>query len=257
MTKLSLPSILATCILTGAFTLASACPDGYYDTPIGMCLPNSGTVVDTVRQPIVEVLTQLGGPALEQWIIQSRNTAISSSQPVPLQIRAQLSAYYSQDILNRARYKVGDSGFLNAARTIMNNPDVAAVTLIDVIVFRSAGDIMTNLPLWAHELKHVQQFAEWGTREFALRYTRDNGGVENMAYAIENQVRANLTAQSRPQPPGPPPGFGTGPFSVATGVPVRFCRTPMGNCAIPPAMVPMGTPCYCASPSGPIPGQAF
>jgi len=245
---------------------AYSCPDGYYNTPLGVCLPNSGTVVDTVRKPVVEGLTQLGGPALEQWIINSRNTAINGSQPIPLPIRAQLAAYYSQDILNRARYKVGDNGLINAARTVMNNPDVSAVTLVDVIVFRNAGDVFNNIPLWAHELRHVQQYAEWGTRDFALRYTRDNGGVENPAYAIENQVRANLTAQTLPPPgpppgfgmPGPPPGFGApGPFPVATGVPVRFCRTPIGTCAIPPVMAPPGTPCTCNTPRGPFVGQAF
>ena len=66
-----------------ACTVANACPDGYYNTAFGVCLPNSGTVVDTVRRTVTEALTQLGGPALEQWIVQSRNTAIGSAQPVP------------------------------------------------------------------------------------------------------------------------------------------------------------------------------
>ncbi|MNG08673.1 hypothetical protein D3C84_920480 [compost metagenome] len=91
-------------------------------------------------------------------------------------------------MLDTARYKVGDADEMNAAHTLMQNPDVNAVTLVDVIVFRNQDDAQNNVALWAHELKHVQQYLQWGVQDFALRYTRDYNAVEAPAYQIQGQV---------------------------------------------------------------------
>jgi hypothetical protein len=63
------------------------------------------------------------------------------------------------------------------------------VTLIDTIIFRHASDAEDNVALWAHELKHVQQYQEWGVQGFAQRYTHDFNAVEAPAYAIQAEVR--------------------------------------------------------------------
>src|SRR5215204_5398644 len=55
----------------------------------------------------------LSGPTLERAIIESRNTAINGSMPIPAQIRQQLTGYASEDSMNRVRYKIGDNGFVN------------------------------------------------------------------------------------------------------------------------------------------------
>ena len=60
----------------------------------------------------------LSGPTLEQAIIASRNTAINGSLPIPPNIRQKLTGYASEDSMNRARYKIGDNGFLNLARLL-------------------------------------------------------------------------------------------------------------------------------------------
>jgi hypothetical protein len=99
-------------------------------------------------------------------------------------------------VLELARYKVGDEVELNAAHTMLQNPDVNAVTLVDIIVFRSADDALNNVALWAHELKHVQQYQQWGVGEFAARYTRDYQAVEAPAYAIQVQVARALRASA-------------------------------------------------------------
>jgi hypothetical protein len=64
------------------------------------------------------------------------------------------------------------------------------VALNNVIVFRFADDAATNPVLWSHELKHIQQFAEWGVRDFAIRYLRDWNSVEAEAYAAERAFQA-------------------------------------------------------------------
>ena len=58
---------------------------------------------------------------------------------------------------------------------------VPAMTLDDVIVFQDRRAALEDPKLWAHELKHVMQFAEWGVAGFATRYLRDYEAVESEA----------------------------------------------------------------------------
>lgn len=57
-----------------------------------------------------------------------------------------------------------------------------AVTLDDVIVFQNRDEALEDPKLWAHELKHVMQFEEWGVQGFATRYLSDYNAVENEAW---------------------------------------------------------------------------
>ena len=54
-------------------------------------------------------------PALEQWLWASRNSAIGTSMPMPWNIRQALQGWYPDNLLNKARFKVGDGGALNLA----------------------------------------------------------------------------------------------------------------------------------------------
>ena len=92
-------------------------------------------------------------------------------------------------VLDTARYKVSDDGQFSTATAMLQNPDVGAVMLIDIILFRDAQTAEQNIALWAHELKHVQQYQEWGVEGFAQRYTQDFNAVEAPAYAIQAEVR--------------------------------------------------------------------
>ncbi|MNQ57819.1 hypothetical protein D3C85_719890 [compost metagenome] len=139
--------------------------------------------------PLLENVNRMAASSLQQWIVQSRNgMAASQLQPIPLNIRVQLEPYYDLQVLDTARYKVGDAGEMNAAHTLMQNPDVNAVTLVDVIVFRNQDDAQNNVALWAHELHHVKQYLEWGVEDFARRYTRDYNSVEAPAYKVQGEV---------------------------------------------------------------------
>ncbi|MNP21810.1 hypothetical protein D3C76_1144430 [compost metagenome] len=148
----------------------------------------------------------MAAAGLQNWIVQSRNAAATGDiHTIPLNIRAQLEPYYDIQVLDSVRYKVGDDVELNAAHTMLQNPDINAVTLIDIIVFRSADDAQNNVALWAHELKHVQQYQQWGVHEFATRYTRDYAAVEEPAYQIQTQVgRALRAGETQAEPPRHP-----------------------------------------------------
>ncbi|MNS23048.1 hypothetical protein D3C72_548540 [compost metagenome] len=185
----------------GTSSAVFACPQGQYQVCMVACFCAPGSKEETGE--IFENMNQMAASGLQNWIVQSRNTAATDDlRTIPLNIRAQLEPYYDIQVLDSARYKVGDDAELNAAHTMLQNPDVSAVTLMDIIVFRSPDDALNNVALWAHELKHVQQYLQWGVREFATRYTRDYTTVEAPAYEIQTQVaRALRVSVAQPEPP--------------------------------------------------------
>jgi hypothetical protein len=217
---------------------------------VGRELDNAGREADRIR---LEAQAQAGAPAFEQWLIQSRNTAASGgASPIPPHIRQQLQGFYDDSVLNRARFKIGDGGVFNLANLSIQYGGAAAVTLIDVIVFKDAGDAYNNPVLWAHELKHVQQFASWGTRDFSIRYLRSWNGVEGEAYAAENsyqswssQMAQRVYSSAAPMPVVLPPQP-----AIA-----RVCATNFGMCGMGVA-IPVGSQCYCQTYNGPIWGVA-
>ncbi|MDH4607663.1 DUF4157 domain-containing protein [Pseudomonas sp. BN102] len=168
-------------------TAVLACPAGQSEVCVVTCFCAPGNPGEMA--PLLEGVNEMAATSLQQWIVQSRsNMAASQLQPIPLHIRAQLEPYYDLRVLDTARYKVGDNGEMNAAHTLMQNPDVKAVTLVDVIVFRSEEDAQNDVALWAHELHHVKQYLDWGVEDFARRYTRDFNSVEAPAYKIQGEV---------------------------------------------------------------------
>lgn len=262
---------LALGLALGVAGAACACPDDQYPGPFGVCLPKVGGAVGQASEHLKrEIPAQVFGNPLEVWLNGSIATARSGAQPIPQQIRQMLTGYIDADILNRARYKVGDSGILNAAHAIEQAGDTAAVTLDNVIVFR--GPTEANDPaLWAHELTHVKQFRDWGVHSFAISYARNYNDVEDPAYRVGNnfwswrnshpQFAQQQVPQNFPPPrfpangpgfPPPPPGFVPGGLPP----PARFCAIgPVQACPMG-VMVPVGSPCSCFGPYGPVPGIA-
>jgi uncharacterized protein DUF4157 len=189
--------------LTTVSLRAEACPEGQYQGPLGWCYPEiGGAVGDSFEHLKREIPAQIAGNPLEGWIVASRNTSINGAQPIPWSIRQQLTGYINDATMNIAVFKIGDPGVLNLAGLTMQYGDVSAITLIDVIVFRSAADAYNNAALWAHELTHVAQYRDWGVHNFAISYVRNVSDVENPAYAIGNgfaQWSANNLRGAAPQ----------------------------------------------------------
>lgn len=214
---------------------ASACPDGWSSNSFGFCMPNDREVIKIIVKPGTEIWAQQYGPIIATWLQGSRETAFPASQPIPPHVRAQLRGFVPEDVLNRARYKVDDSGVLNAAADILRiRADIAAVTLVDVIVFRHGSDAQSNYKLWAHELKHVRQYMDWGTLDFGIHSARNyNSEVEQPALD-EGERYASWS----------PPRQAT------------VCVTPTYTCTMT-AIGPVGQSCYCPTQFGPIWGQSM
>lgn len=176
---------------------APACPAGQQSLCVGscFCVPASAEIEALHRD-----LGRLAAQGLERWLQESRDALVArgADQPIPLHVRAQLEPYFDLRVLETARFAVGDATQFSAANTLLHNPDVQAVTLIDVVVFRSAAAAQDDVALWAHELKHVEQYLEWGVRGFAERYSRDHQAVEAPGYAMQRRVAADLRAAQAP-----------------------------------------------------------
>lgn len=132
----------------------------------------SGAVADFSAR-FVNVQHQIGGnliaQTLESGLRRSRNAARINSHPLPDEIRAGLAGYFSDELLDQVRYAIGDTSQDGLAGFAIRNGNAAAVTLIDTVVFKDQKYV-NNLALWAHEMHHVHQYAEWGVAGFASRY---------------------------------------------------------------------------------------
>ncbi|WP_397452847.1 DUF4157 domain-containing protein [Pseudomonas sp. NA-150] len=181
-----LAALLALCLSLDASAQSAACPPGEKQICLDgcLCLPDLSPMLGTLPAD----LYQVAAPALALWLSQSHaEAAMAGTQPIPAEIREQLLRWYGPEVLDAARYKVGDNGELSAANAMLQNPDIGAVTLIDIIVFRT-DETAHDVALWAHELKHVQQYQQWGVDGFAQRYVQDFNQVEAPAYAVQAEV---------------------------------------------------------------------
>lgn len=150
--------------------------------------------------PATPFLVQSLAPLLASWIVSERDAAKAQGvHPVPASIRAALAGYVPESILDRVRWREG-AGELSLPQNAIRFGHVPAVTLESVIVFQERRAALEDPTLWAHELKHVMQFAEWGVEGFAARYLADYEAVEAEAWEFRWQFmkRAGLV----PEVPG-------------------------------------------------------
>ena len=156
-------------------------------------------VPDSAPQPLSPLIVETLAPLLASWIASERDAAkVQGVEPIPAPIRAALAGYVPQTILDRVRWREGASE-LSMPQNVIRFGDVPAVTLDDVIVFQERRAALEDPKLWAHELKHVMQFAEWGIDGFATRYLSDSGAVEQEAwdYRWEFMKQAGLIPEVR------------------------------------------------------------
>ena len=127
-------------------------------------------------------VVQTLSPVLADWIVRSRDAAIRQGvEEIPAGVRAMLAGYVPDDILDRVRWRIGGAGSMSIQQNVFAFGDAPAVTLDYVVVFAEEKAV-EDPKLWAHELKHVIQFAEWGVTGFATRYLHDDAAIESEAW---------------------------------------------------------------------------
>jgi hypothetical protein len=116
----------------------------------------------------------------------------NSAKLVPASIRSVLTDHYREEVIDRARFTVGTVG-INLPEAVVGTRkalgDAYAVTVDDVIVFsEEPADTVEGRHWWAHEMRHVAQYSEWGVSLFAYRYLTDWKAVEADAESLANVV---------------------------------------------------------------------
>ncbi len=142
-------------------------------------------------QSMMNTGVEIAATALANALVASRDAAwTQGTQPMPPNIRDALLRWYPADLLDSVEYRVGVAEDASIQSLSMRYSDATAVTAIDMIIFHDAWDAQNNVALWGHEMKHVEQFRDWGLMDFARRYVRDHQAVEAEAYAIEAEIKA-------------------------------------------------------------------
>ncbi|MBK8174004.1 MAG: DUF4157 domain-containing protein [Rhodospirillales bacterium] len=123
-----------------------------------------------------------GAPLLAREIVAWRSEAlVDGVAPMPAAIRRSLRGFFPDDLLNRVRYRIGWSAPRSLKSTAFDMLDTRAIALSDIVVFRDAA-VSQDAAIWAHELRHVQQYDQWGIEGFAKHYVADSQVVEDNAW---------------------------------------------------------------------------
>ncbi len=168
--------------LVAALLLAAAIPAGAQEMVLP--LPPAGRAA-------LDTALNLAASALANALQQSRDQARHlGTMPMPPLIREALLSHYPADLLDGIQYRVGLTENATIQSFSLRYGEATAVTTIDTITFADAWDAENNVALWAHEVKHVEQFHAWGVYGFARAYVRDHDSVERDAYAIGAALKA-------------------------------------------------------------------
>jgi hypothetical protein len=151
---------------------------------LGLRLPLGGRAA-------LETTLDLAASALANALLQSRDEARrAGTQPMPPRIRAALLGHYPADLLDSIEYRVGLTENVTVQSFSLRYGEATAVTTIDTVTFADPWDAENNVALWAHEVKHAEQFQAWGVYDFARAYVRDHAAVEREAYAVGATFKA-------------------------------------------------------------------
>jgi hypothetical protein len=186
-------------------------------TPVPAAEPDAAIAHagEALKQNIDDLMHLFGGLAsglkaadgmlvsgLAKTVKDERDAARPKARLIPPAIRAALVPYFRTTpfVLDRARWVNADEVGAGLTALVLLNPDVAAITLDDVIVFRDKGAAEKDAALWAHELVHVLQYAALGIDGFVEEYVKSGGQtLEHEAYGFAEQVRQKL-AVNPPKP---------------------------------------------------------
>lgn len=128
------------------------------------------------------VLVQAAAPLVAGMITDSRDEALAHGvEGIPEAIRSELAGYVPARILDAVRWCADCGGALSLQQNTFRLGYSPAITLDYVIVFQRKAAALTDPSLWAHELKHVMQYQDWGIKGFAEKYLEDFEAVEREA----------------------------------------------------------------------------
>jgi hypothetical protein len=147
---------------------------------IGVAAADPGDGTEPSPTPQSSSFMTALAPLLVRFIESSRDSALEQGvEKIPQSIRASLEGYVPDATLDRVRWRAGGGDLLSQSAFFLK--DAQAITLDYVVVFGDEDEARNDPKLWAHELRHVMQFEEWGVEGFATRYLADSIAVEDVA----------------------------------------------------------------------------
>lgn len=209
-------------------------------------------ITDGIRHVTQEAIVESSSPILKNYILASRNNALSNSAPLPPEVLWEFQGFYGPEVLS-VRWSHAWGNDFSLQSNSFRFGDVAGIALDTVIVFRSMNDAYSPW-LWAHELAHIEQYRRWGIDDFTKRYIRDYSAIESEANARADEFikfrnlrfkgpqSSNTPQRPANYPPLPQPQQQQG----------QMCVTPVNSCGW---VGPLDWPCICASPYGLQNGQ--
>lgn len=116
-------------------------------------------------------LTQAAVGEIWEAAIQESRKQAKPGKPIPPFIRKQLEPYFESQILDLVRWtRNTGNGFSLSSHLAITFGNKGAITLGDIIVFKSEDEALNDIGLWAHELEHIKQYQLLGIDHFAEYY---------------------------------------------------------------------------------------
>ena len=175
-------------------------------------------------------------------IRDARSKYAPQAKSFPAEVITLLGQVIPRDILERARYTVGDVKIALPSAIIGTNAFLGAVTgnrekfstqiavaLDDIIVFPRQLNFedIDDLKWVAHEVFHVRQYRDWGIDQFAFNYLKNRNAVEDQAEAAASYVWSFLTQLANNQPINPQVTH-----QSVSAYTTRMVQTPMGQTTV-------------------------
>ncbi len=145
----------------------------------------------------VFLLNPLAGGGLAFAIRQAKEQARPNCGPIPPQVTATLSAFFPPALFPSVCWAVVGNGSTLDSFAI-HDAGMAAITLEDVVIFRSQQDGYDSI-LWSHELTHVLQYRRLGVEAFAAIYASPGFDALEQEARLFDQFVAQRLQQANTQ----------------------------------------------------------
>ena len=120
--------------------------------------------------------------ALTHLIETTRQQAIAEGvRPIPAAVYRSLLGYFPPILLRKTRFAGDRPDALTSPALVFPVGDAPAVTLGEIVLFKTERLAQSDLKLWAHELTHVMQYQRWGIDGFADHCLQDCSAVRQEA----------------------------------------------------------------------------
>ena len=165
------------------------------NTPKPQAIPQ---MLQNLPRDVGQALLNPAGAVLATAIRQGAAQARYGAKPIPDNLRSMLAPYFSQNILNKARWNLYDPNRITIDNAITSwFQGEGAVTLDNIVVFSDLSPALSDWKLWAHELTHVMQYDNMGVESFASVYSVNWNSLENQARQWADRVEQGVN--SNPQ----------------------------------------------------------